>query len=57
MLRLILRTGMAANRGFGAINSPEHVAAARKIAQEGIVLLKTTIFSLLFLRIIRRFWW
>lgn len=40
MLRLILRTGMAANRGFGAINSPEHVAAARKIAQEGIVLLK-----------------
>lgn len=40
MLRLILRTGMAANRGFGAINSPEHVAATRKIAQEGIVLLK-----------------
>lgn len=40
MLRLILRTGMAANRGFGAINSPEHIAAARKIAQEGIVLLK-----------------
>lgn len=40
MLRLILRTGMAANRGFGAMNSPEHVAAARKIAQEGIVLLK-----------------
>lgn len=40
MLRLILRTGMAANRGFGAMNSPEHVVAARKIAQEGIVLLK-----------------
>lgn len=42
MLRLILRTGMAANRGFGSINSPEHIAAARKIAQEGIVLLKNS---------------
>ena len=28
------------NNGFGSMNSPEHVAAARKIAQEGIVLLK-----------------
>lgn len=40
MLRLILRTGMSANHGFGSMNSPEHIAAARKIAQEGIVLLK-----------------
>ncbi|MDD7304198.1 MAG: glycoside hydrolase family 3 C-terminal domain-containing protein [Prevotellaceae bacterium] len=40
MLRLILRTSMAENRGFGSMNSPEHVATARKIAQEGIVLLK-----------------
>jgi len=40
MLRLILRTAMAGNYGCGSMNSPEHVAAARKIAQEGIVLLK-----------------
>ena len=40
MLRLILRTAMVGNNGFGSMNSPEHVAAARKIAQEGIVLLK-----------------
>lgn len=42
ILRLILRTEMAAGRGFGSMNSPEHVAAARKIAQEGIVLLKNS---------------
>ena len=40
MLRLILRTAMVGNNGFGSMNSPEHVTAARKIAQEGIVLLK-----------------
>lgn len=40
MLRLILRTGMSGSYGVGSMNSPEHVAAARKIAQEGIVLLK-----------------
>ena len=40
MLCLILRTEMSARSGFGSMNSPEHVAAARKIAQEGIVLLK-----------------
>lgn len=40
MLRLIVRTAMSENQGFGSMNSPEHVAAARKIAQEGIVLLK-----------------
>lgn len=40
MIRLLLRTEMAPNRGFGSMNSPEHVAAAREIAQEGVVLLK-----------------
>ncbi|MCQ2291285.1 MAG: glycoside hydrolase family 3 C-terminal domain-containing protein, partial [Muribaculaceae bacterium] len=40
MIRLLLRTEMAPNRGFGSMNSPEHVAAARQIAQEGVVLLK-----------------
>lgn len=40
MLRLILRTGMYNNHGLGSMNSDEHIAAARKIAQEGIVLLK-----------------
>lgn len=40
MLRLIVRTAMSGNHGFGSMNSPEHVAATRKIAQEGIVLLK-----------------
>lgn len=40
MLRMIVRTEMSDRKGFGSINSPEHVAAARAIAQEGIVLLK-----------------
>lgn len=40
MLRLLFRTEMAEGRGHGSMNSPEHLAAARKIAQEGIVLLK-----------------
>lgn len=40
MLRLLMRTEMSDRKGFGSINSPEHVAAARSIAQEGIVLLK-----------------
>ena len=40
MLRLIVRTAMSGNHGFGSMNTREHVAAARKIAQEGIVLLK-----------------
>lgn len=38
VLRLIFRTAPASN--WGSINSPEHVAAARQIATEGIVLLK-----------------
>jgi beta-glucosidase len=40
ILRLIFRTTMSANRPFGRFVSPEHSAAARKIAQEAIVLLK-----------------
>jgi beta-glucosidase len=40
ILRLIFRTTMSANRKFGRFVSPEHSAAARKIAQEAIVLLK-----------------
>ena len=40
VLRLILRTSMNPNRGFGALHSDEHYAAARQIATEGIVLLK-----------------
>lgn len=40
MLRLIFRTEMAENAGHGSMNSPEHQQAARKIAGEGIVLLK-----------------
>lgn len=40
VLRLIFRTSMNANRGFGSLCSEAHAAAARKIAGEGIVLLK-----------------
>jgi len=40
ILRLIFRTTMSANRPFGRFVSPEHSQAARKIAQEAIVLLK-----------------
>jgi beta-glucosidase len=40
ILRLIFRTTMSANRPFGSFVTPEHSAAARKIAQEGVVLLK-----------------
>lgn len=40
ILRLIFRTTMSANRPFGRFVSPEHSEAARKIAEEGIVLLK-----------------
>lgn len=40
ILRLIFRTTMSANRPFGRFVSPEHSEAARRIAQEGIVLLK-----------------
>lgn len=40
ILRLIFLTSMNSKSGYGSINSPEHVAVAREIAQEGIVLLK-----------------
>jgi len=40
ILRLIFRTTMSANRPFGRFVSPEHSEVARKVAQEGIVLLK-----------------
>ena len=39
VLRTIFRTSMG-EQHFGSFNSPEHYAAARKIAAEGIVLLK-----------------
>lgn len=40
ILRLAFRTTMDRNRPFGAMRSPEHFAAARRIGEEGIVLLK-----------------
>ena len=40
VLRLIMRTAMREDKPFGSICSEEHYAAARKIAGEGIVLLK-----------------
>lgn len=40
VLRLMLRTSMNRERGFGSMNSPEHWADARRIGSSGIVLLK-----------------
>jgi len=40
VLRLVFRTTMAKERPYGSFGSPEHSQAARKIAEEGIVLLK-----------------
>ncbi len=40
VLRLIFRTAMNADKPFGSLNSPEHLEAARRIAGEGMVLLK-----------------
>lgn len=40
VLRLIFRTAMNPDKGFGAICSDEHYATARSIGDEGIVLLK-----------------
>ena len=40
VLRLIFRTAMNTDKPFGSICSPEHYDAARRIAGEGIVLLK-----------------
>lgn len=40
ILRLMFRTTMNTNRGFGRINNIEHLSIAREVASEGIVLLK-----------------
>jgi beta-glucosidase len=40
VLRLMFRTSMNANKGFGSLCSEAHYAAARRIGDEGIVLLK-----------------
>ncbi len=40
VLRLIFRTAMNSDKPYGSLCSPEHTAAARKIAAEGMVLLK-----------------
>ncbi len=40
VLKLIFRTAMNTRKPFGSLNSPEHLAAARHIGAEGLVLLK-----------------
>lgn len=40
VLRLNFRTAMNTRKPWGSMNTPEHLAAARRIACEGIVLLK-----------------
>lgn len=40
VLRLIFRTAMNTDKPFGSMNSPEHSADARAVAEGGIVLLK-----------------
>lgn len=40
ILRLMFRTTMSENRPYGRMNNQEHLDVARKIAGEGIVLLK-----------------
>lgn len=40
VLRLMMRTSLRSDKPFGAICSEDHYAAARKIGDEGIVLLK-----------------
>ena len=42
MLRLIFQTAMNTKKPFGSIRTPEHATANRKIAEEGIVLLKNS---------------
>ncbi len=42
ILRLMMRTSMNSDRAFGRMNNQEHLDVARKIAQEGIVLLKNS---------------
>lgn len=40
VLRLMMRTKMGGEKGYGRFTCPEHYAVARKIGDEGIVLLK-----------------
>lgn len=40
ILRLMYRTTLKQNRGFGSVNTKAHHDVARSVAQEGIVLLK-----------------
>lgn len=40
VLRLIFRTAMNTDKPFGSLCSEEHIAAARRIGEEGIVLLQ-----------------
>lgn len=40
ILRLIFRTSMNSNKPFGSLGAPEHGQAARRIGEEGIVLLQ-----------------
>lgn len=40
VLRLIFRTSMSGNQGFGSLCSEDHYDVARRIGEEGIVLLK-----------------
>lgn len=40
VLRLMFRTSMNVHKPFGSLSSPEHLAAARRIGGEGIVLLR-----------------
>jgi beta-glucosidase len=40
VLRMIFRTTMNSKRPYGSLASPEHAQVARKIAEDGIVLLK-----------------
>ena len=47
VLRLIYRTTMNRNRGFGSINSESHIQLAQEVGAEGIVLLKNDAPSIL----------
>ena len=42
ILRLMFRTNMNPKRPLGRMNNPEHLDVARKVAREGIVLLKNS---------------
>lgn len=42
ILRLIYRTTMDSSKGFGSLNTQEHLDAALQIAEEGIILLKNS---------------